>query len=92
MGHPELRGRAGAAGASSPAATAGCAAFDPPTGKLLWKFDGNPKDAVYELGGTGTRSDFVMAAPVVADGKVYIGIGQDPEHIDRASATCGAST
>ncbi|HVL14292.1 MAG TPA: PQQ-binding-like beta-propeller repeat protein [Gemmata sp.] len=54
-------------------------AFDPPTGKLLWKFDCNPKDAVYELGGTGTRSDFI-AAPVVYDGRVYIGVGQDPEH------------
>ena len=54
-------------------------AFDPPTGKLLWKFDANPKDAVYELGGTGNRSDFI-AAPVVHDGRLYIGTGQDPEH------------
>ncbi|HUR53074.1 MAG TPA: PQQ-binding-like beta-propeller repeat protein [Gemmataceae bacterium] len=54
-------------------------AFDPPTGRLLWKFDCNPKDAVYELGGTGTRSDFI-AAPVVYDDMVYIGVGQDPEH------------
>jgi outer membrane protein assembly factor BamB len=55
-------------------------AFDPPTGTLLWKFDANPKDAVYELGGAGSKSDFVLAAPVVADGRVYIGVGQDPEH------------
>jgi outer membrane protein assembly factor BamB len=54
-------------------------AFDPPTGKLLWKFDCNPKDAVWQLGGTGTKSDFI-AAPVVYDGRVYIGTGQDPEH------------
>ncbi len=39
-------------------------AFDPSTGKLLWTFDCNPKDAVYGLGGTGTKSDFI-AAPVV---------------------------
>jgi outer membrane protein assembly factor BamB len=55
-------------------------AFEPKTGKLLWKFDGNPKDAKYELGGTGTRSDFVNTAPVVAGGRVYVGVGQDPEH------------
>lgn len=54
-------------------------AFAPETGELLWEFDCNPKDAVYELGGLGTRSDFI-ATPVVHDGRVYIGVGQDPEH------------
>lgn len=54
-------------------------AFDPPTGKLLWKFDCNPKSSRYELGGKGTRSDFI-ATPVVHNGLVYIGTGQDPEH------------
>ena len=53
--------------------------FVPETGELLWKFDCNPKDAVYELGGTGTRNDFI-GTPVVHDNKVYIGVGQDPEH------------
>ncbi|MBA4064362.1 MAG: hypothetical protein C0501_11745 [Isosphaera sp.] len=53
--------------------------FVPETGELIWKFDGNPKDAVYELGGVGTRNDYI-ATPVVYDGKIYIGLGQDPEH------------
>jgi len=53
--------------------------FEPETGKLIWKFDCNPKDAVYELGGSGTRNDFI-ATPVIFDNKVYIGLGQDPEH------------
>jgi outer membrane protein assembly factor BamB len=53
--------------------------FEPGTGKLIWKFDCNPKDAFYELGGKGTRSDFI-ATPVIYDDKVYIGVGQDPEH------------
>jgi outer membrane protein assembly factor BamB len=53
--------------------------FDP-DGKLLWKFDCNPKDAKYELGTKGTRSDFV-ATPVIYKDRVYIGIGQDPEHL-----------
>jgi outer membrane protein assembly factor BamB len=56
-------------------------AFDPATGMLLWKFDGNPKGSKYELGGRGDRSHFI-AAPVVAGGRVYIGMGQDPEHVD----------
>jgi outer membrane protein assembly factor BamB len=55
-------------------------AFDPAIGKVLWKFDCNPKAAKYELGGTGDRSDFVNVAPVVANGRVFIGVGQDPEH------------
>ena len=53
--------------------------FTPEKGELIWKFDCNPKDAVYELGGTGTRNDFI-GTPVVYDGRVYIGVGQDPEH------------
>jgi outer membrane protein assembly factor BamB len=53
--------------------------FEPATGKLVWKFDCNPKDSTYELGGKGTRNDFI-ATPVVVDGKCYIGVGQDPEH------------
>ena len=52
---------------------------DPATGKVLWKFDCNKKGAKYELGGTGDKSDFI-AMPVVHDGRVYIGTGQDPEH------------
>jgi outer membrane protein assembly factor BamB len=56
-------------------------AFAPATGKLLWKFDGNPKAAKHALGGRGTRSDFV-ATPVVYDDKLYIGTGQDPEHYE----------
>ncbi len=54
--------------------------FVPETGELIWKFDCNPKDAVYELGGTGTRNDFVNCAPAIYDGRIYIGVGQDPEH------------
>jgi outer membrane protein assembly factor BamB len=54
-------------------------AFDPATGKLLWKFDCNTKDAQWDLGGVGTKSDFI-ALPVVHGGRVYVGTGQDPEH------------
>ena len=54
-------------------------AFKPETGELLWQFDCNPKNSKYELGGTGTKNDFI-GTPVVHDGKVFIGVGQDPEH------------
>lgn len=55
--------------------------LDVETGKMLWKFDANPKDSKYELGGKGTRSDFI-GTPVIHDNKVYIGTGQDPEHFE----------
>src|SRR5678815_1555589 len=53
--------------------------FVPETGKLIWKFDANPKDAVYVLGGSGTRNE-IIATPVIWEDKVYVGVGQDPEH------------
>jgi len=54
-------------------------AFHPASGQLLWKFDCNPKGAVKMLGPQGTRNDFV-STPVVWENKLYIGVGQDPEH------------
>jgi len=54
-------------------------AYNADTGKLIWQFDCNPKDSKYELGGKGTRSDFI-ASPVIYKNRIYIGVGQDPEH------------
>jgi outer membrane protein assembly factor BamB len=54
-------------------------AFNPKNGELLWKFDCNPKKSIYVLGPRATRSDFV-STPVVWKNKLYIGVGQDPEH------------
>ena len=53
--------------------------FDAFKGDLIWKFDCNPKDAVWKLHGRGTRNSLI-ATPVCADGRVYIAVGQDPEH------------
>jgi outer membrane protein assembly factor BamB len=47
--------------------------------KLLWKFDCNPKDSLYVLGGSATRNH-IIATPVVYDGLVYVAVGEDPEH------------
>jgi outer membrane protein assembly factor BamB len=49
--------------------------FDAMTGALLWKFDTNPKAAVWKLGGRGTRN-YLPATPVYHDGRVYIGTGR----------------
>jgi outer membrane protein assembly factor BamB len=46
---------------------------------LLWKFDCNPKEAKFILGGRGTRND-IIGTPVVYEGLVYLAVGQDPEH------------
>eukprot|EP00913_Durusdinium_trenchii_P013416 g12597.t1 len=47
--------------------------------KLLWKFDCNPKDSRWKLGGQGTRNN-VIATPVVYEGLIYLAVGQEPEH------------
>jgi outer membrane protein assembly factor BamB len=54
-------------------------AFDEKSGEVVWKFDGNPKDSVWELGGRGTRNN-IIATPVFYDNKVFVAVGQDPEH------------
>lgn len=46
--------------------------------KLLWKFDCNPKTSVYMLE-RATRNP-IIASPVIYDGYVYLGVGEDPEH------------
>ncbi len=47
--------------------------------ELLWKFDCNPKESKYVLGGRADRNH-IIGTPVVYDGLVYVGVGEDPEH------------
>jgi PQQ-like domain len=47
-------------------------------GEIIWKFDLNPKETVYKLGGTGERS-YVVATAVFIDNTVLVATGQDPE-------------
>ncbi|MCE9548013.1 MAG: PQQ-binding-like beta-propeller repeat protein [Planctomycetia bacterium] len=47
--------------------------------ELLWKFDCNPKESKYILGGRSTRNH-IIGTPVIYDGKVYVAVGEDPEH------------
>ncbi len=53
--------------------------LDPKTGALIWKFNANPKESVWELGGSGTKNN-IISTPVIYKDRVYIGVGQDPEH------------
>lgn len=49
------------------------------SGEHIWKFDLNPKDSKWELGGRGSRNA-IIATPVFIEDSVLLGVGQDPEH------------
>jgi outer membrane protein assembly factor BamB len=50
-------------------------AFDARNGEIVWRFDTNPKQAVYP----GTRNELI-ATPCIVGNYMYIAGGQDPEH------------
>ncbi|MEO8425969.1 MAG: HEAT repeat domain-containing protein, partial [Verrucomicrobiota bacterium] len=55
-------------------------AYDAGSGRELWRFDGNPKDARWlPRPGVLSRSS-IIASPVFADGRVFVALGQDPLH------------
>ena len=55
-------------------------AYDAASGHEVWRFDGNPKDARWlPRPGVFSRS-YIVASPVVADGRVFIAMGQGPGH------------
>jgi outer membrane protein assembly factor BamB len=58
--------------------------LDPLRGTPIWQFDLNPKDAVYEPGGGGTKN-VPIGTPVCDGGKVFIGVGMDPEFGEGAA-------
>jgi outer membrane protein assembly factor BamB len=49
--------------------------YEAHSGKKLWEFDTNPKDAVWPR----TRNN-VISTPVILNNRIYIPNGQDPEH------------
>jgi len=49
--------------------------------KVMWKFDCNPKYSKYLLGPRATRNHLI-ATPVIYNGLVYVGVGEDPEHLE----------
>ena len=50
-------------------------AFNARSGETLWKFDMNPKDAIWPR----TRN-YGVATPVFSGGRVFVSAGQDPDH------------
>ena len=55
-------------------------AYDAASGHEIWRFDGNPKDARWlPRPGVLSRS-FIVASPVFAGGRVFVAMGQSPEH------------
>ena len=65
--------------------------FEAKKEELLWKFDCNPKKSVFKPAVARGRAITLLATPVVADGKAYIGVGRS-RTTAPASATCGAWT
>jgi outer membrane protein assembly factor BamB len=56
--------------------------FDARTGEKLWTFDMNPKDAVWPK----TRN-YGVATPVFSGGRIFMSVGQDPDHSNGAGRT-----
>jgi outer membrane protein assembly factor BamB/HEAT repeat protein len=55
-------------------------AYDAETGREIWRFDGNPRDAK-RLPRPGVLSrNPIIASPVYEDGRVFIAMGDDPSH------------
>ena len=52
--------------------------FEAKSGDLIWEFDCNPKDSEWKQG-RGDRNN-IIATPVIFDNKVFVAVGQDPEH------------
>jgi outer membrane protein assembly factor BamB len=53
-------------------------AFEPKEGKLIWKFDCNPKGSVFKTDSKGTRN--YLMAPAVHGNRLYTAVGQQPDH------------
>jgi outer membrane protein assembly factor BamB len=55
-------------------------AFEAKTGKLIWKFDCNPKNTQFiKPGDRGTKS-FIVSTPVVHENKLYVAVGLQPDY------------
>jgi outer membrane protein assembly factor BamB len=56
--------------------------FNARTGEKLWRFDLNPKDAVWPK----TRN-YGLSTPVFSGGHVFMSVGQDPDHPNGVGRT-----
>jgi outer membrane protein assembly factor BamB len=60
--------------------------LDAQSGKMLWEFDMNPKEAKWSIG-RGRRQS-ILATPVYHEGRVYISSGRHPVHDNRVGRLC----
>jgi len=66
-------------------------ALEPQTGRVVWRFDGNARNAVWRTGNDFAgvvRRNSIIACPLFDDGRVYLGLGQDPSHGRGRAALC----
>jgi outer membrane protein assembly factor BamB len=55
-------------------------AYDALSGHELWRFDGNPKDALFLPRPRVFSRGAIIASPVFADGRVFVAMGLSPGH------------
>jgi outer membrane protein assembly factor BamB/HEAT repeat protein len=55
-------------------------AYDAASGHQVWRFDGNPKDAVWLPRPRVLSRGSIIASPVFADGRVFVAMGLSPGH------------
>src|SRR5215208_7155522 len=55
-------------------------AYDAASGHEVWRFDGNPKDAHWLPRPRVLSRSSIIAAPVFADGRVFVAMALDPTH------------
>jgi len=55
-------------------------AYDAASGHEVWRFDGNPKEALWLPRPRVLSRGSIIAAPVFADGRVFVAMGQSPGH------------
>ena len=55
-------------------------AYDAASGHEVWRFDGNPDDARWIPRPRVLSRGSIIASPVLADGRVFIAMGQSPGH------------
>jgi outer membrane protein assembly factor BamB len=54
--------------------------FEPESGKVIWKFNCNPKNAVFNRKNKRiTDKSYFLATPVLWEDRVYIGLGASPQ-------------
>lgn len=64
-----------------------CYSYEPSTGKPIWRFNLNPGGSKWIHGGRSTKNS-IISTPVIYDNKVFLCVGQDPEHGDGPGRLC----